>query len=66
MIPSTVSEANILKQFEDDENFDFWSEIRSLNSPVDIMVSPKAQLDFENFLDIEGIDYTIFIEDVEE
>uniref|UniRef100_V5GRX6 Zinc carboxypeptidase A 1 n=1 Tax=Anoplophora glabripennis TaxID=217634 RepID=V5GRX6_ANOGL len=64
--PKTLGQAKILKEFEDDEHFDFWSEFRALNSSVDVMVSPKAQLDFENFLSSEGIDYTIFIENVEE
>lgn len=66
MVPKTLDEAKILKEFEDDVNFDFWSDIRALNLPVDIMVSPVAQGDFENFLSSENIDYTTLIDDVEE
>lgn len=66
MVPETLDAAKILKQFEDDTNFDFWSEVRGINLPVDVMVSPIAQEDFEEFLNIENIDYSVLVEDVEE
>lgn len=63
--PKTVSQALILKEFENDENFDYWTEIRSPNLPVDIMVSPLSQNNFETIMRNENIDYRISVDDVE-
>lgn len=65
MTPKTVSQALILKEFENDENFDYWTEIRSPNLPVDIMVSPLSQNNFETIMRNENIDYRISVDDVE-
>lgn len=65
MTPKTVFEALILKEFENDENVDFWTEIRSLDLPVYIMVSPFGQDNFETILGKENIDYSVNVDDVE-
>ncbi|KAJ8970942.1 hypothetical protein NQ317_008289 [Molorchus minor] len=62
--PTSLREARLLTQFEDDENFDFWSEVRSLDRHVDVMVSKVAQAMFENLLNSENMEYTVHIEDV--
>ncbi|XP_018567135.1 carboxypeptidase B-like [Anoplophora glabripennis] len=63
--PKSLYEAYILKEFEHDEHFDFWTEIRSINLPVDIMVSPLAQNNFEAIMKSANIDYFVNIDDVE-
>lgn len=63
--PDSLDEANTLKQFENDEHFDFWSDIRFLSLPVDIMVSPLGQNNFETVLKSTNIDYSISIDNVE-
>ncbi|KAJ8922112.1 hypothetical protein NQ315_004046 [Exocentrus adspersus] len=64
--PRTRVEADLLREFEEDIHFDFWSEIRAVDFPVDIMVAPGAQEEFEDFLDNQNLEYTTIIENVEE
>ncbi|KAJ8950617.1 hypothetical protein NQ318_010816 [Aromia moschata] len=64
--PSSMDEANALKQLESNENFDFWSDLRAINISINIMVSPSAQDEFEDLLESYSIDSTVLIDDVEE
>ncbi|KAJ8970943.1 hypothetical protein NQ317_008290 [Molorchus minor] len=66
VIPKSLSEAKLLKEYENDGDFDFWSDVRELNLPVDVMVSPSSQHEFEQTLDTENLDYDILIENVQE
>ncbi|CAG7717983.1 unnamed protein product [Allacma fusca] len=46
------------------DEFDFWS-VPSLNAPTDILVSPQQLRNFERTLDLMGVAYEVFIENVE-
>jgi len=45
--------------------YDFWTEPRSLDRPVDIMVPPGSIKDFINFLDAFYMEYRLKISDVQ-
>ncbi|KAJ8950618.1 hypothetical protein NQ318_010817 [Aromia moschata] len=64
--PRSMEEADIVKQFENDDNFDFWSDLRAINASIDIMVTPAAQDEFETLLETYNIDNMILINNVEE
>ncbi|KAJ8950626.1 hypothetical protein NQ318_010825 [Aromia moschata] len=64
--PTTIEEANLVNSFENDENFDFWVDIRSLDEPAEIMVSPIAQEYFEETLRQNGVDYIVSVYNVAE
>ncbi|KAJ8950620.1 hypothetical protein NQ318_010819 [Aromia moschata] len=66
VIPKSLDEAKLLMEFQNDENFDFWSDLRTLDRPVDIMVTPMAQLRFVDILKSENIEYSVHIDNVEE
>lgn len=63
--PTTIEQANSLKTLEKLFELDFWSTLRSLNKPVDVMVKPKFQSSFEYMLHMHNIKYETLIEDVE-
>ncbi|KAJ8922113.1 hypothetical protein NQ315_004047 [Exocentrus adspersus] len=65
VVPKTYSQAQLLKEFENDENFDFWTDVRFLNTPVDIMISSQGQNKFNHVLKKENIDYSVLVEDLE-
>ncbi|XP_018567158.1 carboxypeptidase B [Anoplophora glabripennis] len=64
--PQSMDEALALKTFENNGYFDFWSSLRSVGAPVDIMVNPIAQDMFEDFLQNYNIKYDVLIENVQE
>lgn len=66
VVPETNDQANLIHEIQYDNNFDFWSEIRLLNAPVDVMVAPLAQKGFEAVLNREAIEYSTIIENVQE
>ena len=45
--------------------YDFWTEPRSLDRPVDIMVPPGSIKDFINFLDAFDMEYRLKISNVQ-
>lgn len=61
-----MDEALALKTFENNGYFDFWSSLRAVGYPVDIMVNPIAQDMFEDFLQSYNIEYNILIDNVQE
>lgn len=65
VVPKSLDEAELIHDFSDDINFDFWSEVRALDTPVDVMVAPSAQYAFEDILNSKNIEYTTLIDDVE-
>ncbi|KAJ8970944.1 hypothetical protein NQ317_008291 [Molorchus minor] len=64
--PKSIEEASVLKELENDENFDFWTDLRALNTPFSVMVSPDAQNKFEDLVKSYQIDYSVLINNVEE
>lgn len=60
-----MDEALSLKTFENNAYFDFWSSLRRVDSPVDVMVNPVAQDMFEDSLQTYHIEYETLIENVQ-
>lgn len=58
---NSVQEAELLDVFQDDNRFDFWSKHRILGKPVDIMVSPLGQDEFEATLSSHNIEFEVMI-----
>ncbi|XP_051175444.1 zinc carboxypeptidase-like [Leptopilina boulardi] len=66
ILPETEGHVDLLHQLEqDNNNFLFWNGITSVNNSVDLMVSPETSLGFEKTMNIYGIKYSIFIENVQ-
>lgn len=63
--PLTDDHGKLLKQWEDNESIDFWEEISRKGRSSDIMVAPKIQIEFEDFLKDNGIAYELIIDNVE-
>lgn len=63
--PKNDVQALLLKSFEINEDYDFWSELRRPGHDTSIMVAPNAQESFKGFLDDNGIPYETVIENVE-
>lgn len=63
--PQTEKHGKLLEPFQENEEFDFWSELRKLGYPANIMVSPSAQQMFISFLQSHNIPHELTIEDVE-
>ncbi|KAJ8970946.1 hypothetical protein NQ317_008293 [Molorchus minor] len=62
----SLDEIDILTRLEDDERVDFWSKHRVTNRPMDVMVSPSAQGEFETVLTSNRIVYNVIIANFEE
>ncbi|RZC35009.1 Peptidase M14 and/or Propep M14 domain containing protein [Asbolus verrucosus] len=65
VVPKTEVENQYLKAMQLSKDFDFWSKINKVGNPVVVMVSPKAQSKFEEYLKISKIEYNVQIENVE-
>lgn len=63
--PKTNAHAQILKIFEKDVNFDFWSPLRGLNQPIDVMVPPGYQKMFGHLMAFHKFESSVLIENVE-
>lgn len=64
--PTSNDHVNFLKSMSQVEFVDFWSEVRSLNKSVDVMVAPHAQGLITSYFKNHRIHYEILIENVEE
>jgi len=62
MVP-TEQQAAIITTLEEENLFDFWTEIR-LGKHVDIMASPHTVLSLESWLDDAGLVFSVMIPDV--
>lgn len=63
--PRSEHQGNLLKQYEDHESIDFWEQISRKGKSSRIMAAPDTQIEFENFLKENHIDYELIIENVE-
>lgn len=66
MTPQSDQDVNLLKTLENNEEFDFWSELRRPGDATTIMVSPAVHDLFISLLDKNQIAYKNIITDVEE
>jgi len=57
------SQANLLLALEQGGGFDFWTEVRP-SHPVDIRVSPATEAQLVSWLEQQGLDWTVMIQDV--
>ena len=46
-------------------DYDFWTDPRSINRPMDIMIPPTSQQEFTEFLNTFAIEQRIKISDVQ-
>ena len=65
IVTKTEAEAALLRTFESNENFDFWSSINKVGKPISVMVAPNAQSQFEFILKTTKMHFSVEIEDVE-
>lgn len=63
--PKNELENSYLQELEKNPQFDFWSKINKAGNPVSIMVPPKFQEEFENYLTVHDINFETIIENVE-
>lgn len=64
--PLNEEHAALLKNLQDNVDvLDFWSELRSLEEPVDIMVPPEYQNEFVQFLQSNNIPFNAMVDDVQ-
>lgn len=63
--PQKEIQMDILRIFEDNQDFDFWSELRRPGYATTIMVSPNVHDEFLAILDANEIPHEMIIEDVE-
>ncbi|KAF5301248.1 hypothetical protein FQR65_LT00948 [Abscondita terminalis] len=58
------AQANALIKLMDDPYIDFWSSLKDIHRPVDVMVHPNAQTTFTWILKLNKIDHEVLISDV--
>lgn len=63
--PRSVDQGKLLLQWEENESIDFWEQISRTGQSSRIMAAPDIQLQFENFLKDNDINYELIIENVE-
>lgn len=63
--PKNEQEVDVLKHLETYELIDFWSPLRKVGGPVNIMVPPSIKNYFFEILNAANIQYTVLIENVE-
>lgn len=66
MTISSIQDADLLDVFNDDDRFDFWSKHRVLDKPIDVMVSPSGQDEFESTLNNHNMEFEVMINNFEE
>jgi len=66
IIPSDNVELDTLLNLESERpDLDFWSRPSNVGRPVDIRLSPLQEYDILQYLELQGINYVIHIEDVQ-
>jgi hypothetical protein len=65
--PKNVASFNALTKLYERQNsiYDFWTEPRSLNEPIDIMVPPTHAKEFERILGTYNLEHRVKIQDVQ-
>lgn len=64
--PRTEEHAALLKNLQDNvDALDFWSELRSLEESVEVMVPPEYQNEFVEFMHSNDIPFNAMIDDVQ-
>jgi len=64
IVPKTKAQMDVLKAFNGNPAYDFWSKPRLLNKKVVVMVNPWHQRYFERVLKKHGFDYSVLIGNV--
>lgn len=67
MKPKTLASFNAIAKLYKEQNsiYDFWTEPRSLDEPIDIMVPPAYAKEFERILRNHKMEHRIKIADVQ-
>lgn len=58
-------QSTLLATLENNQNVDFWTDIQK-GMPINVMVAPQFQKEFELLLKIKNINYSIALDNVEE
>ncbi|KAJ8927936.1 hypothetical protein NQ314_019567 [Rhamnusium bicolor] len=68
LIPKDEKSLIALKELQDVElsGYDFWSYVKAVGVPVDIMVSPHLVKELQNMVETLGIDSEVLMENVQE
>ena len=61
----TEAENDFLRELELNPEFDFWSKVNKIGKPVTIMASTSVQIEFEQSLLRNEIDYSVEIQNVQ-
>lgn len=65
--PAEESQVEALRKLEEfNTAYSFWTDVRGINAPVDIMVPPHLANDFQDFLSLQHLSSEVFIENVQE
>lgn len=64
-VTKTDLQNKYLQSLEAIPDFDFWSKINKVGSPVTAMVPPRFQTKFEDYLKINNLDFSVEVENVE-
>lgn len=55
-----------LLDWQENLKFDFWTSVRAIGVPVDIMIPPHYKRTFNSLLQTEDMSYTVLIDNVQE
>lgn len=66
VIPKNQEQLQSLRSLEDVSGYNFWTDVGTIDTPVDVMVPPDLKAGFKNVLDSDGIPSETLIEDVQE
>lgn len=65
--PKTKEAAELLHDLEENHTgFDFWTGVKAVDVPVDVMVPPHFKEEFDHLLENVAVDMNVFIEDVQD
>lgn len=65
VVPKTNQHLDYLLSLQQQERYDFWSELRKLDFPISVMVSPEEENKFVNLMETQQIFYELLIPNVE-
>jgi hypothetical protein len=67
LTPKTVQAVEALRNLEDSNSeYDFWTAVRGVGYPVDIMVAPHLKYRFNDIINSGEFDAEVYISDVQE
>lgn len=65
VLPISNKHVRVLEKMQNMEDYHFWTQIKDVGLPVDIMVPPHMSADFENIVSSNAIPTTVMISNVQ-